>query len=43
MDGYDSIYPCDVCGAVKNNKIEPRFLYVVCQDHYDVTPTHIKD
>lgn len=41
MNGYDTDKPCDVCGKVKNNKTEPRFGYVVCEDHYDVSPVDV--
>jgi hypothetical protein len=33
--------PCRVCGGFKNNQSEPRFGYVVCEDHQDVQPIHI--
>lgn len=33
--------PCDVCGKEKNNAMEPRFYYTVCEDHYDVPPVDV--
>ena len=40
--GYPSTEPCIVCGGYKNNQMESRFCYVVCEDHQDVSPTEIK-
>lgn len=39
--GYPSSDPCVVCKAVKNNQSEPRFSYVVCEDHQNIPPTEI--
>lgn len=33
--------PCEVCGVEKNNVMEPRFYYVVCEDHVNVPPLEI--
>lgn len=40
--GYPSDKPCKVCGKHKNNQEEPRFLYVVCEDHQSVAPVLIQ-
>jgi hypothetical protein len=32
-----------VCGQHKNNQQEPRFLYVVCEDHQHVPPNQIQE
>ena len=40
--GYPSSEECEVCGKYKNNQMEPRFLYVVCEDHQNVAPINIK-
>ena len=39
--GYPSDKKCVVCGGKKNNQIEPRFFYTVCEDHQGVPPTEI--
>jgi hypothetical protein len=39
--GHQSEKPCAVCNKHKNNQIEPRFGYVVCEDHQDVKPIEI--
>jgi hypothetical protein len=39
--GYPSKEPCAVCGIHKNNQMEPRFSYVVCEDHQSTPPTEI--
>ncbi len=39
--GYPTNKPCVVCGKVKNNQIEPRFNYVVCEDHQHIPPNEI--
>lgn len=39
--GYPSKDRCRVCGKRKNNQIEPRFGYVVCEDHQDTPPVQI--
>lgn len=41
MYGYKTKEPCCICGKVKNNIIEPRFNYVVCEDHCDIPPAKI--
>ena len=41
MEGYDTERPCFVCGEVNDNKVEPRFGYVVCRNHYDSRPVDI--
>jgi hypothetical protein len=33
--------PCRVCGKFDNNQCEPRFLYVVCEEHQSVLPVNI--
>lgn len=40
--GFSSTEACEVCGKHKNNQIESRFLYVVCEDHQNVAPIDIK-
>ena len=32
MNGYPTDEPCEECGQVKNNFIEPRFNYISCDD-----------
>jgi len=39
--GYPSKSPCEVCGRHINNQAEPRFLYVVCEEHQWVAPNQI--
>ena len=41
MNGHPSEEPCRVCGAHDENMQEPRFLYVVCKLHYEVTPVEV--
>lgn len=41
--GYPSKEACAVCGGHKNNQSEPRFGYVVCEDHQSVAPVDIKE
>lgn len=41
MNGYPTTQPCVICGKVKDNKVEPRFGYIVCSDHEDVRPVDI--
>jgi len=36
--GYESDESCCVCGKVGECKSEPRFNYVVCQEHANITP-----
>jgi hypothetical protein len=40
--GYPSDKPCCICGAVGDNKSEPRFGYVVCREHCVVPPAQIE-
>jgi len=40
---YKTDKPCCVCGKVMNNGLEPRFFYVVCQDHSYIAPAYIKE
>jgi len=39
--GFLSPDPCRVCGGFKNNQMEPRYGYVVCEDHQHVPPARI--
>jgi hypothetical protein len=39
--GFLSPDPCRVCGRFKNNQMEPRYGYVVCEDHQHVPPARI--
>lgn len=39
--GYPTDEPCAVCGKLKNNQQEPRFGYVVCEDHQNIPPVKI--
>lgn len=41
MNGYPTDKECKVCGKIKNNMLEPRFYYAVCEDHYDVPPAQL--
>lgn len=40
--GYDTDKPCDVCGEVPG-KIDPRFFFVVCRSHMDLTPAEVSE
>lgn len=42
MFGYPSMDPCEVCEGFKNNQSEPRFGYVLCEDHYRVPGTEFE-
>lgn len=42
MYGHDTTRPCDVCGEVKDNKLDTWFNYVTCSDHYDIPPTYAR-
>jgi hypothetical protein len=39
--GYATDKPCDVCGKEGGNQSEPRFGYVVCEDHYKLSPLEV--
>lgn len=39
--GYPSCLPCEICGRHINNQAEPRFYYVVCEEHQAVAPNMI--
>lgn len=41
--GYKTNEACDVCGKIGNNQSEPRFGYVVCEEHYKMTPVEISE
>jgi len=41
MNGYPTSRPCSVCGRRNNNQLEPRFGYVVCEDHQHVPPVEV--
>jgi len=41
--GYNSEKPCEICGKYKNNQLEPRFLYSVCEDHQNIAPNKMSD
>lgn len=36
--GYETNEPCDVCGKIGSNRVEPRFFYTVCSEHYKMSP-----
>ena len=36
----DKDRPCDICGEIGNNGIEPRFGYVTCSTHERVPPAY---
>lgn len=38
--GYPGQMPCCVCGA-SETKVEPRFGYAICRDHYLLSPNQI--
>ena len=40
--GYQTFSPCDVCGA-EPAKIDPRFFFVICRDHMDLTPFQVSE
>jgi hypothetical protein len=39
--GYDSDEACIICG-MKPTKLEPRFCYSVCENHYKIKPVDVK-
>ena len=39
--GPPSTEPCTVCSGFKNNRLEPRFMYTVCEDHQSAPPASI--
>jgi translation initiation factor 2 beta subunit (eIF-2beta)/eIF-5 len=39
--GYPTDAPCCICGMVDNNKLEPRFCYVVCSEHQKLSPVEV--
>lgn len=39
--GYPTNQPCDVCEKSGNNQLEPRFGYVVCEEHYQLSPVEV--
>ena len=39
--GYETKQPCDVCGKEGLNRLEPRFYYAVCEEHYKLTPVQV--
>jgi hypothetical protein len=41
--GYETNEPCEVCGKRGNNRIEPRFSYVVCEKHFKLTPIQVSE
>ena len=41
--GHYSTDPCQVCGQHKNNQIEPRFDYTVCEDHQNTSPITVSN
>ena len=41
--GYSSSEPCKVCGRYGDNKSEPRFGYVVCREHAEMSPVEISN
>lgn len=41
--GHYSDEPCEVCGGHKNNQIDPRFSYTVCEDHQRVPPAFLQE
>lgn len=40
--GYETQEPCQICGA-KPAKMEPRFGYIVCEEHSKLTPIGVSD
>lgn len=38
---YPTDEPCVVCGSVEQTGIEPRFGYVVCEEHSKLSPVEI--
>ena len=41
--GYQSRLECSVCGSDKNNQMEPRFGYTVCEDHQHIPPVEVSN
>lgn len=41
--GYETNKPCDVCGKGGNNRLEPRFGYSVCEEHYRLSPVEVSE
>ena len=39
--GYKTNKPCDVCGKCGENQLEPRFNYVVCKEHFKLSPVEV--
>lgn len=39
--GYPVRQPCEVCKKVADNKLEPRFGYVICEEHHEMTPVEV--
>lgn len=39
--GYESEKPCEVCNKKENTKSEPRFHYVVCEEHSTMNPVEM--
>lgn len=37
---YPTNDPCDICGKIGENGIEPRFGYTTCEKHKDLPPAH---
>jgi len=40
--GYDFYDPCVICGST-NSKLETRFYYAVCVNHFQLSPTEINN
>jgi hypothetical protein len=40
---YPTDKPCCICGKEGNNGLEPRFGYVVCEEHSKLTPVEVSD
>ena len=40
--GYDTRKPCDLCGKYPA-KIDPRYGYNVCQEHFMINPVEFRE
>lgn len=41
--GYPVKDPCVVCKKTGDNKLEPRFGYVICEEHHHIPPAELQN
>lgn len=41
--GYQSNTPCEICGKTEDTRMEPRFSYVVCEEHSKLSPIEVSN